>query len=592
MKLKKNFLFLKLFKFCWKKEGKYILILFSLLIPKIIFPFISLLSLQKVLNLINLNEKKDIIMAISSIYFLSLIFLNISNILFEYFQGIFKGKLNFDVNLSIINKSLDLSLEDYEDSNTYDILQKALQETQTPYQSIMNIFNLVNNIITFVGSIFILVLWKWYLVLILLVFPIISFYFTIIIRKYEFEITQSKISDGRKLSYYRLLLSDIMSYKENKISNNEKYLFNKFEKIFNSFVKKDKKILKYVALNNTLFQTLETLLGIILIYFIFKSLIIKLILIGSAYMYINCIWNITKTSEALVSNISDIFNKKQYLENLFNFINDNNNTSNCNENKIKLKSINTIEFKNFNFKYREGTPYILKNINLKINTKEKIVIVGKNGSGKSTFIKLLCGFYSNYEGEILFNGISLKKIDKESLYEKMGVVFQDFVKYEFSLEENLKISNLKKTDKEILEHINYLKRNGIMKFIDNNINLNTQLGHKFDNGIQLSGGQWQQLAFSKIILKDADVFVMDEPSAGLDIFAEENMYNILDERAKNSICFLVTHRLYILDKKKYRALVFNNGEIVEDDRISNLLKRKSLYRKILNKMIIRDKIYK
>jgi len=234
----------------------------------------------------------------------------------------------------------------------------------------------------------------------------------------------------------------------------------------------------------------------------------------------------------------------------------------------------------------------LKNINLKINTKEKIVIVGKNGSGKSTFIKLLCGFYSNYEGEILFNGISLKKIDKESLYEKMGVVFQDFVKYEFSLEENLKISNLKKTDKEILEHINYLKRNGIMKFIDNNINLNTQLGHKFDNGIQLSGGQWQQLAFSKIILKDADVFVMDEPSAGLDIFAEENMYNILDERAKNSICFLVTHRLYILDKKKYRALVFNNGEIVEDDRISNLLKRKSLYRKILNKMIIRDKIYK
>ena len=213
MKLKKNFLFLKLFKFCWKKEGKYILILFSLLIPKIIFPFISLLSLQKVLNLINLNEKKDIIMAISSIYFLSLIFLNISNILFEYFQGIFKGKLNFDVNLSIINKSLDLSLEDYEDSNTYDILQKALQETQTPYQSIMNIFNLVNNIITFVGSIFILVLWKWYLVLILLVFPIISFYFTIIIRKYEFEITQSKISDGRKLSYYRLLLSDIMSYK-------------------------------------------------------------------------------------------------------------------------------------------------------------------------------------------------------------------------------------------------------------------------------------------------------------------------------------------------------------------------------------------
>ena len=184
------------------------------------------------MNLINLNEKKDIIMAISSIYFLSLIFLNISNILFEYFQGIFKGKLNFDVNLSIINKSLDLSLEDYEDSNTYDILQKALQETQTPYQSIMNIFNLVNNIITFVGSIFILVLWKWYLVLILLVFPIISFYFTIIIRKYEFEITQSKISDGRKLSYYRLLLSDIMSYKENKISNNEKYLFNKFEKIF------------------------------------------------------------------------------------------------------------------------------------------------------------------------------------------------------------------------------------------------------------------------------------------------------------------------------------------------------------------------
>lgn len=580
----------KLIKLCWNKQRKYMIAMFVVSIPKVFLPFVTLLALQSILNLAQKRLFTDVIIYII-IYFISLLLGKILEVSFDYFQGIFKVKINYDINCLIIDKSNNLTLLDYEDSETYDKLQRALKETQSTFQSISSIFLIFNNSITVVGSLVIIIFWKWYIVGILVVIPIISFYFTVMIGRYEFNVMQERISGIRKINYLRTLINDVNSYKENKVLKSNQYLYNKFKALFEQFIKKDREILGYKSINAIIFNMLETIIGVGVITAVIYSLTLGKMLIGTANTYIQCIWNIIKSTDQTINNIANIFTNSQYLRNLFDFIEDEDCKSDDlnNTDTVDIGQIESIEFINVSFKYRKGLPYVLHNINLKIEKDERIVIVGDSGSGKSTFIKLLSNLYTDYKGEILINGISLKNINKDSLYDKIGIVYQDFVKYEFTLKENLILGNFNLTEDEIKKNVRKITSKGILSFSEKlQYDLDTQLGTQFDKGVQLSGGEWQQVAFTRAVMKKSDILILDEPSSGLDVISEGNMYDILNEVTNNTISLLVTHRLYIADRFAQRALVFKEGEIIEDNTIEELMSYDSYYKFMLSKTIINE----
>ena len=583
--------FWKLIKLCWNMQRKYLIAMIMVSIPKAFLPFVTLLALQSILNLAQKKVFTDVIVYIL-IYFASLLFVKILDVIFDYFKGLFKVNINYDINCLIIDRSQNLTLSDFENSDTYDELQRALKETQSIFQSINSIFLIFNNIFTVIGSLLIIILWQWYVVGILIVAPVISFYFTVIIGRYEFNVMQERMSGTRKINYLRDLINDVHSFKENKVLESNQYLYNKFKKIFEQFIKKDREILQYKSINAIVFNLLETLIGVGVIGAVIYSLTLGKILIGTANTYIQCIWNIIKSTDLTINNLASIYTKSQYLSNLFKFIDkDDRNNNEERKKTVDIRQIESIEFINVSFRYRAGLPYAIQNINLKIKKNEKIIIVGDSGSGKSTFIKLLSNLYSDYEGEILINGISLKEINKDSLYDKIGIVYQDFVKYEFTLKENLILGNFNMKEDEISRNVSNIMEKGILTFCEKlQHNLDTQLGTKFNKGVQLSGGEWQQVAFTRAIMKKSDMLILDEPSSGVDVISESNMYNLLKEVTNNTISLLVTHRLYIADRFAQRAIVFRNGEIIEDNSIEKLMGYDSYYKFMFSKTAINEKI--
>lgn len=582
----KNILF-QILKICWIHKKKYIIILCSVLLLKTVMPFVTLVSLQEILNAaqsgLDINEYVFLKLLIT--YFVSIILGSLLDNLYEYIQGILKVNLNYEFHRLIINKCISLNLKEYEDSETYDKMQRAIQETQTPYQCIISIFNVFSNAISLFGHIVILFMWKWYVFFILMFVPVISAIFAIIIGKYEYKVMRERASDSRKISYYRTLISDVISCKENKILNIENELFQRFNKMYLRFIAKDKKILGYKVFNSVLFNFLQNIIGIFILLRVLVEVIQKKIYIGTASTYINCVWNSIKSINITIDNITNIYNKIRYISNILNFLNMNEKNDIRNESLIKIDKIRKIEFYNVSFRYREELPYVLEKINCTINEDDKIVIVGGNGSGKSTFIKLLCGLYDEYEGDILINGLSLRSIDKISYRKKLGVVFQDYVKYEFNLRDSLLLGNGEILENELNFQVKNIQKKGIISFVDKlPKGLDTTLGSKFDKGIQLSGGEWQQVSFVRTLIKDAEVCIFDEPSSALDVITEENMYKLLKEKMCQSICILITHRLYIVNNYAERAIVFKGGKIIEDGKVEELLARNSIYKQMFNKI--------
>ena len=582
----KNILF-QILKICWIHKKKYIIILCSVLLLKTVMPFVTLVSLQEILNAaqsgLDINEYVFLKLLIT--YFVSIILGSLLDNLYEYIQGILKVNLNYEFHRLIINKCISLNLKEYEDSETYDKMQRAIQETQTPYQCIISIFNVFSNAISLFGHIVILFMWKWYVFFILMFVPVISASFAIIIGKYEYKVMRERASDSRKISYYRTLISDVISCKENKILNIENELFQRFNKMYLRFIAKDKKILGYKVFNSVLFNFLQNIIGIFILLRVLVEVIQKKIYIGTASTYINCVWNSIKSINITIDNIANIYNKIRYISNILNFLNMNEKNDIRNESLIKIDKIRKIEFYNVSFRYREELPYVLEKINCTINEDDKIVIVGGNGSGKSTFIKLLCGLYDEYEGDILINGLSLRSIDKISYRKKLGVVFQDYVKYEFNLRDSLLLGNGEILENELNFQVKNIQKKGIISFVDKlPKGLDTTLGSKFDKGIQLSGGEWQQVSFVRTLIKDAEVCIFDEPSSALDVITEENMYKLLKEKMCQSICILITHRLYIVNNYAERAIVFKGGKIIEDGKVEELLARNSIYKQMFNKI--------
>lgn len=238
-----------------------------------------------------------------------------------------------------------------------------------------------------------------------------------------------------------------------------------------------------------------------------------------------------------------------------------------------------IKFENVSFRYKGSNEYALKDIHVTIRNGEKVAVVGANGSGKSTFINLLCAMYQPDNGVILVNGKDIQE-NVRDIRECISPVFQDFGKYEFSILENITLSDSnQKVDMDAIDEI--AKLVGIDRFIAlQKHGYQEVLGSFSEDGNNLSGGQWQKIAIARALYRDqAQIMILDEPTSALDPIAEAEIYRNFANLTKNKTTLLVSHRLGICSIVD-RILVFDKGEIVEDGTHAELMKQNGVYRKL------------
>ena len=293
--------------------------------------------------------------------------------------------------------------------------------------------------------------------------------------------------------------------------------------------------------------------------------------------------NLTFSSEEILNQYSSISARNKFIDKYFDFLATERAIKSPSKPIIVPKSPTPplIEFKNISFKYPNTDRYILRDFNLTISSGEKVALVGENGAGKTTIIKLLLRFYDVTDGEILINGINLKDINLNYWHKGIGALFQDFIKYQFTFKENVYFGDLSRPKK-----VKFLKQaiaqSGADKYIDTLPEGRNQiLGKMFERGIDLSGGQWQKLALARAFYRNAPVLILDEPTSAIDAKAEYEIFQKVQSLQKDKTVVIISHRFSTV-RNADRILVLEGGRIIEEGDHKKLMKEEGLYAELFN----------
>lgn len=553
-------------------DNKYIFIsILSTIINGIISP-VSLIIMQKIINGIQVERNLNNII----FYIILYISIDLFNSVYSNFLGYYNTKYSMKFNLyfseKIYLKASRLSLSDYENSKTYDIMNRAQNQGGDNLLSYYeNFMSIITQLITLSSYIFILINFRVWLVAVIMVIPIFKYIINNKFNLKRFEIIKQRTNDSRKSWYLTYLLSYGNFYKELKTYNLFSYFINKYKNLIKRFNKEDLEINKSQIKWSILISVVETLVDGFIFYYTISLGFLGNILIGDVITYIRAISNSKSNITSILLKLSNMVNQSLFIGQLFEFFDlEEEDISN----KIKINEIREIEVKNLYYKYNSSKEYVLKNINLHINKNEKIAILGMNGSGKTTLIKLIMGFYRNYEGNILINGIEVRDIDKESLLKEISTLFQDFVKYEASFRENISYSNLDimNEDEKIKNIANKFNFLDLINSYDKK--LDTQLGMWFDDGINLSMGQWQKVALARAFAKESSLYILDEPNASMDAITEKEISNLYENILEDKIGIIIAHRFLNIVNTVDKIVVLQNGEIVESGNHEELIKKR------------------
>lgn len=464
-----------------------------------------------------------------------------------------------------------------EDPSFLDIKEKAQKFLYANGQGFAvvldSVFNIIGKILVFLSIITVLLTLNIWIVLFFIVLVLINTKYEGKTRKRYVSWDLEKAPIERRGNYLSNLVEDFTFGKEirifgisNWIVEKVRFHFNEANQFYKMQVKEMNKAEYFSSVVNGILE------GVAYIVFT-MGVIYKKIGIGDFSMYVSAMMNFSNAMKDLMKSVLDIRQFSGYYEALEQYMNV---PAKMQEGKQQTAPVqfHTIEFKNVSFRYPGQDTYSLKNINLTIKAGDKLAIVGENGAGKSTFIKLLCRLYDPTEGEILLDGVCIKDIAYDSYLKLIGAVFQDYKLFAFTLKENICFDKEEK-DAEIAK---LLEENGLkekMAVLEKGIH--TSVYKTFDeSGFEPSGGEGQKIALARAIYKDAPLILLDEPTSALDPKAENELYQNFHSMIQGKTAVFISHRM---SSTRFcdRILLFQVGEVVERGTHEELMERKGRY---------------
>lgn len=553
--------------------------LFVVLVFNIIFSTFSVfppLILSKVIidELVRKTELKKFILSVAILLIISLI----SNLLINFFDKKTENKgqnlmlkLKDDFNF----KTMELDYYKLSEPKILEMREAAKKaiDGSSFIDLIRNIKSIFTNLLTLTGLVFIIARLDIWVMIITLIVVILNAIVNSSMKKVQYKFIMESLPFQRQFEYFQNICSDFNYGKEiriNKAKNILKSKVHKFNSESNEFAIKIMDLL-YKGLY---FSSVTDFIQNIVLYIVlgYKVLVSGVLSIGGFSMYIESISKFKICLLQIIEKLLDIQISSLYVEHYIEYMNlENEKFGSYIPNK---NDDYKIEFRGISFKYPSSDVYILKDINLTIRNKEKLALVGMNGAGKTTFIKLLLRLYIPTEGEILINDININEYSSEEYSDIFSVVFQDFKLFAFTMKENLVFSQ--EFDEE--KAINIINTVGLNKKIDSlEKGLDSYIYRIFDeDGLELSGGEAQKLAMARAIYRQAPICILDEPTSALDPISEYKIFRIFDKLVENKTAIYISHRL---SSTRFcdNIIVLKNGSIVEYGTHENLLKQSGIY---------------
>jgi ATP-binding cassette subfamily B protein len=463
----------------------------------------------------------------------------------------------------IMRHATTLDLDQFEDSVFYDKLERARQQTVGRTILLSQVMSQVQDLITMTFLVLGLLAFNPWLILLLLIAIIPAFLGESYFNSQNYALTRSQTPERRELDYLRFLGASDETAKEVKIFGLADFIINRFRTLSGKFYADNSKL----AVRRSAWGTFFSVLGSIGYYAAYGFIIYQTIngktTVGSLTFLAGSFRQLSSLMESMLSRFTTVSQGAIYLNDYLDFFN------------IKPKITvaaqpvpfpNPIKqgftFENVGFQYHNSTVWANRHLNFKLQPGEKLALVGENGAGKTTLVKLLSRLYDPTEGRILLDGIDLKAYAIEDLRLNLGVIFQDYIRYQMTFSQNIAVGNISQVENKAL--IKKAAEESLADALAEKLanGYDQWLGRRFNDGVELSGGEWQKVALARAYMKDAQVLILDEPTAALDARAEYEVFQRFAEMTIGKSAVLISHR-FSTARLADRILVLEKGMILE-----------------------------
>lgn len=561
----------------WRSSKKCLLtVVFVNILAGLVMP-INMILWRNFLNSVVDSKIKQVVVWLS-LYGVLVVINTLLLHLCSYLKTMQIDYVNIYISDILLNKINELNLMDFDDVDTYNQISIVSGESVGRTSRIAdNIMNIIKNLVTMLGTMGILISYNLSLVFVIIVSFLPLFLININISQKLYDIFDERIERIRFIECLKNILIKYENIKEIKILKSNRYLKKIIMDIYNTHLKQDKKI----RLLNLIKQTKANIIQCFISYGIKIYIIIdfmqKGVDVGSINMYINSIDAVQQSIGEVLDTFAALYDDNLYLKTLFEFINRIPNK--LSHGKIRFDgNFKEICFKNVYFKYPKSNEYILKGVNMLFEEKKSYMIVGINGAGKTTIIKLLSYLYAPTKGEITIDDKDIKLFDPDLYREQLSVVFQDFIRYPIDIETNIKMGDYKIADDERMKMA--AKNIGIDDFINGlPQKYKTKLQSEWTDGVELSLGQWQRLAIARADFADKPIIIMDEPTASLDAHAENKLFNDIKRITREKTLILISHRMMAAKDVDY-IYVLKDNQIIEEGSFRTLYELNGEFKKM------------
>ena len=479
--------------------------------------------------------------------------------------------------VNIILKAASVPLSQLEDADFYDKLERARRQTTSRVTLMSTVLSQAQDIITVVSLIAGLIVFEPWLILLLFIAIIPSFLNEIKFSRSSYSLVRSWTPERRELDYLRYIGASDVTAKEIKLFGLADFLSKRFSVLADKYYHAN----KVLAIKRASWGSVFHIIGDISYYAAYLMIIMRtvsgIVTLGDLTFLAGSFRRLRNQLQTIFSRLSRITESALYLKDYFDFMDVNHTqTNDVDLQPVPKKMKQGFEFQDVSFKYPGSEQYVLKNLSFHLPVGEKLALVGENGAGKTTLIKLLLRMYKPTEGKILFEGKDIWTFNPSEYQKLFGVIFQDFVKFQFIASENIGVGKVDEIDNR--SKIKYAAEKSLADQVIEELpeGYDQQLGKRFRQGKELSGGQWQKIALARAYMKNAEVVILDEPTAALDARAEFEAFQRFADLTKGKTAVLISHRFSTV-RMANRILVLKHGRLLEMGTHEELLENKGLY---------------
>jgi ABC-type multidrug transport system, ATPase and permease components len=484
--------------------------------------------------------------------------------------------------IRIMEHAAILDLEQFEDSTFYDKLERARQQTIGRTILLSQVMSQVQDLITMGFLAAGLIVFNPWLIVLLFIAVLPAFVGESYFNDRNYSLSRRQTPERRELDYVRYIGASDETAKEVKLFNLSGFLVDRFKQLSLKFYFDNRKL----AIKRSLWGTLFSLFGTVGYYGAYVYIISKTIQgkisIGDLTFLAGSFRQLRSLLDNVLSRFTAVSQGAIYLKDFFDFF----------EIKPHIVPSSTalpfpvpikdgFVFENVGFKYTNSDHFANRHLNFKLSAGEKLALVGENGAGKTTLVKLLARLYDPTEGRILLDGHDLREYNLADLRKNVGVIFQDYIRYQMTVSQNIAVGNIdEKENRELV--IKSAQKSLADRLVQKLAGKYDQaLGKRFNQGVELSGGEWQKIALARAYMKDAQLLILDEPTSALDARAEYEVFQRFAELTKGKTAVLISHRFSTV-RMADRILVLDKGELLEMGSHEELLEHNGRYAELFN----------